>query len=229
MLATWILGTLFFVFIIAFIVYVLRVEVSQPQPVKCDDSSVRDPLPVGPEPVDKGPYRISRDYRIAMSVQAFVNYPFGLTVVFPAAGQAAPTGDAQAGAQRGFQESDYYGWPRSGQPDPQLVVESGRIEFEDNDPVPAVRVDLQFDKALFEARSASGTQTLEQDREIVYPFWLNPLTEQESSVTLVFSRDTPPAAGGREQRPAARDEKPARELAVVTRPVKVTHFPIRLR
>jgi len=164
-----------------------------------------------------------------MSAQAFVNYPLGLKVIFSVPGQKESPSNDDADIQRGFEDSDYYSWPQLGEADPQLIVERGTIEFEDDEPEPAVRVILQFDKAVFEATQTGDRLTLNQAQETIGPFWLNPLTEQESSVTLVIYRDTPSTAGGEGHRSAARSDKPARELAAVTLPVKVTHFPIRLR
>lgn len=209
--SAWIWGTLFLVFIGGFILYVLSVDTPS-------SKEARENVPAAPSPPDVDPvmetgkYRIARNYQVVLSTQAFVNYPFGLRVILP-----TEPPESRPQARRDFQESDYHSWPQAVGDDPQLVVKSGRIEFDAEEAEPPIKVELQFAREAFEMIQTSEEQVLWQDRDVVYSFWLNPLTAQEHLLAAAISRVT------------AREETARSELATIPLAVSVTHFPIRLR
>ena len=207
MLAGWILGVFFFIFIFAAVGFILATK-TNPPPAQ---SSIAPGERTNPEDqlAAKGKYWIRRDYRIEHSPQAYVNYPFGLRVVF------STETHAPLNIRRGFQESDYIRWAQPDE-DPHLIVQHGYIEYEAEEPEPVVRLELKFAAESFEPTPSVIEKTLRQNQQAVYPFWLNPLKEQVSSLTVVFSG-------------AQRDGQPNRELATVPLRVPIEYFPIRLR
>ncbi len=203
----WALGIFFFIFIFAAIGFITVTNPKRPQ---------RAPA-TGPEvvamPVDRtahGTYHICRDYRLEIPPQAFVNYPFGLRVVFPN-GAAEPQA---SNASRGFQEQDYIGWDQPDQ-DPHLLVQHGRIEFECDEPEPVVRADLRFAPEAFQAEQSTVTGVLQPGRQSVLAFWLNPSREQTAALVVSLSHVMQNGA--------------RRELVDVPIPLVVESFPIRLR
>jgi hypothetical protein len=238
MLAAWVLGTLFFAFIFGFILYALTIDVRQPEVTWL--SGANAPGPRGDDLLTEGggKHRVSRDYQIVFSPKVFVNYPFGLKVVFPMAEAPEPgtvceldsvTEGPQMDVKRGFRESDYYSWPRVAKEDPQLIVRGGHIEFEAEEAEPAIRVELRPDGGAFQTMQASGEQTLKRDRDTVYSFWLNPLQAHEGLLTAVISLVTNTAIGGQGTTSVADNGKASLELAAIPLAVSVVHFPIRLR
>jgi hypothetical protein len=215
MLAAWILGSLFFVFIIGFILYVLRTDVSWPEP------STR---PAGAPPaeptVDSGKCLISRDYQIVFSSRVFVNYPFGVRMVFARLGTAEPVAAPGSNHRPAFQESEYYGWSRPVVEDPELTVVSGHIEFEAKGTAPTIRVELKPAGESFQAIATVAEQALRPDGDVVFSFWLNPLEPRVGSLKVVVSHI--PGA-------PASDGKAGHELAAIPLTVSAVSFPIALR
>ena len=212
--AEWIWGALFLAFIGGFVLYVLAADTRPSREARPQEPAgrARQALQESAWRATKhSKHHIARDYQVVFSAQVFVNYPFGLRIIFP----AEPPG-LQSNARRAFQESDYHSWPQAVD-DPQLVVKSGRLEFETEEAEPLLGVELQFAGEAFEVTQASQGQALRQDKDVVYAFWLNPLTAKEHMLTAVISRV------------AARDETTRFELATIPLSVSVTHFPIRLR
>lgn len=205
MLATWILGGLFFLFIIAFLAYVIRVRVAD-----AGGSGVRavSDLPAG----SGARSRISREMLVLLDAHAYVNYPFGIRVLFPLGGQATPLGGS-TGPARPFQESDYHRWPARQDADPQLVAHTERIELGSADAEPALWVVLRFDRSAFDAVQAKAMARLEVGRETAVQLWLNPLVEGSFRLTVVIGRET------------------AGSEVLIELPVEiaVAQFPIRLR
>jgi hypothetical protein len=222
MLAAWGLGSLFFVFIFAFVLYVLKTDVSRPEIVGQSAANTAIPRDNDLLAAGREKHRISRDYQIVFSPMAFVNYPLTLRVVFPISG-ASESGSAAespgSNARRGFQESDYHYWPQLARQDPQLLVKGGRIEFEAEEAEPTIRVELRFAGESFQAIQASEKQVLKRDRDTVYSFSLNPLKAQEELLTAVISHSAR----------AARNGKADLELTAIPLALSVAHFPIRLR
>jgi hypothetical protein len=203
--AAWILGVFFFVFLFAAIAFILATNPGQPvvAPPRYEDATVNK---------DKGGNRrIARDFQIEFSPQAFVNYPFGLSVVFP----AKPSNSEPVAFQRTFQASDYIRWRRPDQ-DPHLIVKRGSIEFETEDTEPIIRVELRFAAESFEASATVAEVVLRRNQHAACSLSLNPLKAQASALTVVISR-------------TARNGQPGAELATVSLVVPVEHFPIRLR
>ena len=205
--AGWILGVFFFIFIFAAVGFILTTKTNSPsaqpsnEPIQHSSDETRL--------AEDGKHRVRRDYRIERDHQAYVNYPFGLQVVFPTE-TPKPTN-----VQRGFQESDYIRWAPPDE-DPHLIVQHGFIEYVAEEPEPVVRLELKFAAESFEPTQSSIEKTLWRNQETVYSFWLNPLKEQVGSLIVVFSR-------------AARDGQPGSELASVPLSVPIEYFPIRLR
>jgi hypothetical protein len=225
MLAAWVLGSLFFVFIFAFVLYVLTTDVSRPETAGQSAANTASPRGDGLLAASKGKQRISRDCQIVFSPTAFVNYPLTLRVVFPMS-EASESGSAdespELSARRGFQESDYHYWPQLARKDPQLLVKSGHIEFEAEEAEPTIRVELRFAGESFQAIKAGQEQVLKRDGDTVYSFWLNPLKAQEELLTAVISH-------GAKADVAAHNGKAGLELTAIPLTLAVAHFPIRLR
>jgi hypothetical protein len=205
--AGWFLGIFFFIFIFAAIGFILATK-TNPPPTQTSSETVARGSNEGRLP-DGATSRIRRAYRIERDAQVYVNYPFGLRVVFF---DETPGG---AKARRGFQESDYVRWAAP-DADPHLIVQHGSIEYAAEEPEPVVRLELKCAAESFEPTQTTVEQTLRRNRETVYAFWLNPCKEQTGSLTVVFSR-------------AASDGQPIRELATVPLSVPIENFPIRLR
>jgi len=112
---------------------------------------------------------------------------------------------------RSFQESDYIRWAQPEQ-DPHLVVTRGHIEFESADVEPNVCVSVQFNADAFESSQVAVKHVLRRDAETIFSFWLTPLKEQSSMLTVAVSNG-----------------KSNDALATASLVVPVEHFPIRLR
>jgi hypothetical protein len=215
MLAAWILGSLFFVFVIGFILYVLRTDVSRPEPATRPAGT-----PPGEPAADSGKHLISRDYQIAFSSRVFVNYPFGVRMVFARPGTAGPVAAPGSNHRPAFQESEYYGWSRPAVEDPELTVVSGHIEFEAEGVAPTIRVELKPAGESFQAIATVAEQALRRDGDVVFSFWLNPLEPRVGSLKVMVSH-IPGAPAG--------DGKTGHELAAISLTVSAVPFPIALR
>jgi hypothetical protein len=214
MLAAWILGTLFFVFVICFILYVSATDVSQPQPAG-EGRAEATRAPLDEPAADGGKPLISRDYQIVFSPSVFVNYPFGVSVVFAAPGTAEPAGNQGANHRPAFQESEYYAWPQSAMEDPQLTVVRGHIE-------------LKPTGESFQAIETVAEHALKGDGDVVFSFWLNPLKPAVSSLKVMVSH-IPGAPGAMPSAGNARNGRTGHELATIPLTVSATPFPIALR
>jgi hypothetical protein len=203
----WFLGIFFFIFIFAAIGFILAIKTKAPPSRASSEAVARGGAQV----------RLSNDtashirwaYRIERDAQVYVDYPFGLRVVFS---DEAPR---YAEARRGFQESDYHRWSVP-DADPHLIVQHGAIEYAAEEPEPVVRLELRCAPGLFEPMQAAIAQPLRRNQETVYSFWLNPRKEHIGSLMVVFSR-------------VARDGQASRELATVPLSIPIENFPIRLR
>jgi hypothetical protein len=138
MLAAWILGSAFFVFVICFILYVVATDVSQPESAGDGRAQVTGALLDKPA-ADSEKHLICRDYQIVFSSRVFVNYPFGVRMVFARPGMGEPIAAPGSNHRPAFQESEYYGWSRPAAEDPELAVVSGHIEFEAEESAPTIR------------------------------------------------------------------------------------------
>ena len=229
--ATWILGSLFFLFVIGFIMFVLTTDVKQPEPAKADRMG-RPTSSSGDLATVNGKRLISRSYQVIFSPRVFVNYPFGIRVVFAKSGMPEPVvmykmaevnGNPRSNVQRRLQEEEYYGWPQSAVEDPELSVIGGEIEFESEREEPTVRVELKSARESFHVIEAVKQQALKRDEDTVFSFWLNPLTAESSSLVIGFSQvaesvNTTTGNGNN-----------SREIAVIPLTVPVRFFPIALR
>lgn len=232
MMTAWILGTFFFLFVIAFIVYVQTVEVSKPESARrsrpAEAGSSTDVLVA-----DSGKYLIAKNYQVVFSPRAFVDYPFGIRVVFAGANgseplplkSAARTGNPRSNVQRSFETSEYHGWPESPLQDPELTVLGGRLEFESVELEPAIRVELKAAGEAFQPTKTVEERVLKGDGDTVFSFWLNPLEAKLGSVDLLVFR--PPRTIAAE--PVAGEGDRGEELATIALTVPVTFFPIALR
>ncbi len=229
MSATWILGTLFFVFIICFVVYILTTDTSQPQ------SASRRYIEAGGSSgnVHSGSdekYLISRDYQVIFSPRVFVSYPFGVKLVFPKSGMSGPViwkpaetnGNSRSNVQRGLRESEYYGWPQSAMDDPELTVMGGHVEFESKRIEPIIRVELKSAKESFQAVKTVQECALKRDADTVCSFWVNPLKSEMGSLAIIVSQ----VMGSVE---AIGNGKEKDEVAAIQWTVPVRFFPIVLR
>ena len=231
MLAAWILGSLFFVFIFGFILYVLTRNVAEPGMTR---PGVRIALQGKTDPItkDRNEQRISRDYQVVFSPQAFVHYPFGLRVVIAAEG-SSKTKPAVVGSHSNgrchFEESYYYNWPQAAHEDAQLVVQNGHFEFEVAEVEPAIRVELRFTGEVFQEPPSEQEQIVRQDKATIYSFWLTPLKAQECLLTIVFSSAPRVPTDGRGKISMAANSRPEFESVTLPLAISVTHFPIRLR
>jgi hypothetical protein len=227
MLAAWILGSLFFAFVICFILIVSATDVGQPQPAgEGCTGATRAPLD-GPA-AGSGKHLISRDYQIVFSPSVFVNYPFGVSVMLAGPGTAEPAGNQGANHRPAFQESEYYAWPRSAREDPQLIVVRGHIEFEAEEAAPTIRVELKPAGESFQAIETVAEHALKGDGDVVFSFWLNPLKPEVSSLQVMVSH-IPGAPGAMPSAGSARNGRTGHELATIPLTVSATPFPIALR
>jgi len=229
-MAPWILGSLFFVFIFGFILYVLTRNVAEPGIVR---PGIKMALEGNTNSITKNRYkqRISRDYQVVFSPQAFVHYPFGLRVVIAAEGfsEIKPVvSDFPLNGRCHFEESYYYNWPQAANEDAQLVVQNGQFEFEVTEAEPAIRVELRFTGGVFQEPPSAQEQIVRRDRETTYSFWLTPLKAQECLLTIVISPGTKVSVDGRGKISTA-DSRPEFESVTLPLVISVTHFPVRLR
>jgi hypothetical protein len=232
MMTAWILGTFFFLFVICFIVYVQTIDVSEPE-----SAPGGPPAAVGSSTdglvADGGKHLISKDYQVVFSPRAFVDYPFGIRVVFARADASEPvplkpaarTGNPRSNVQRSFKVSEYHGWPESALKDPELTVVGGRVEFESEALEPAIRVDLRAPGGAFQAIKTSEERVLKRDGNTVFSLWLNPLEAKPGSVDVLVSR----VPGTSVAEAAAGNGDRGEELATIALTVPVTSFPIALR
>jgi len=232
MLTPWIVGSFFFVFVICVVIYVLTIDVSQPKSARQSRPETISPSGNG-QVAASGNYIISRDYQVVFSPRAFVDYPFGIRVVFANPDTSDPviwkpaerTGPARSNVQRTFCESEYYGWPQSALEDPELMVIGGRLEFESKEAEPTIRVELTCPKESFEAIETAEERVLKREEDAVFSFWVNPLTSATGWLALVVSR----VAGTVEPTTVGSDGRNGRELATIALTVPVTFFPVALR
>jgi hypothetical protein len=232
MTTAWILGSFLFLFVISFIVYVLTIDVSEPE------FSSRSRPPAASRPADApvaagGKYLVSRDYQVVFSPRAFVDYPFGIRVVLAAANTSEPhrlkpaarSGSPRSNVQRSFKASEYHGWPESAWKDPELTVIGGRVEFEAQEAEPAIRVELKSAGRSFQAIKTVEERVLRGEGDTVFSFWLKPLEAKTGSVAVLVSRV--PGTGAAET--AAGNGSGEEELATISLTVPVASFPIALR
>jgi hypothetical protein len=220
MIATWILGSFFFVFIVCFVCFVWTRKVPDAAVVRQASDETSGP-PVGELPGGDEKQQIAREYRIELSPRVFVNYPFGIRVVFARAGTIGQENPAQMVESRHW-SSGYYGWPAAAQEDSELIVKAGRLEFEAGEAKPRVQVRLGFANDSFATNGMTVDRTLQKERDTVFSFWLNPLHAGGRSITVALSQIVEETVGGKAKRVS-------RELATIPLDVSVTEFPIRLR
>ena len=232
MVTTWVLGSLFFVFVICVVVYVLTIEASQPERPQGGRAGTISSPDHGLVGVN-GKYIISKNYQVVFSPRAFVDYPFGIKVVFAKADTSEPviwksaekTGNARSNIQRSFQESEYRGWPHSALEDPELMVIGRRLQFESEEAEPTIRVELKCPKESFQAMETFEECVLKRDEDAVFSFWLTPLASETAALALVVSH----AAGTFEPEAAGKNGRTGHELTTIALTVPVTFFPIALR
>jgi hypothetical protein len=232
MMTAWILGTFFFLFVICFIVYVQTIEVSEPEAAPATSGAAVSSSS-GHLVAASGKYLIARDYQVVFSPRVFVNYPFGIRVVFARADASAPiplkpaprTGNPRSNVQRSFKASEYHGWAESALEDPELTVVGGRVEFESEELEPAIRVELQSPGKSFRPIKTSEERVLKRDGNTVFSFWLNPREAELGSLNMLVSR----VPGTSAAKTAAGNGHRGEELATIALTVPVTSFPIALR
>jgi hypothetical protein len=232
MLTAWILGSCFFVFVICVVVYVLTIDVSQPDSTQRSRAETISSSEQGPVAA-RGKYIVSKDYQVVFSPRAFVDYPFGIKVVFAEPGASGPvlwksaerTGHASSNVRRSFRETEYHGWLDSALEDPELMVIGGRLEFESEEVEPTIRVEVKSSKESFRTIETSEDRVLERDRDAVFSFWLTPLAPEAASLALVIFR----VSGRFEPETAGRNGRTGHELTTIALTVPVTFFPIALR
>jgi hypothetical protein len=229
MLTAWILGSLFFVFVVGFTLVVFATDVSQPEPAGQSRAGTAGTLLS--EPAAAGGKRlISRDYQIVFSPKVFVNYPFGVRMVFARPGRPEPatTGNPGPNHRPAFQESEYYGWPQLAVEDPELSVVRGHIEFEAEEAAPTIRVELKQAGESFQAIETVAERVLKCDGDIVFSFWLNPLEPEVGSLKVMVSH-IPGEQGAIPPAGNAGNGRTGHELAAIPLTVSATPFPIALR
>ena len=232
MVTTWVLGSLFFVFVICVVVYVLTIEASQPERPQGGRAGTISSPEQGLVGVN-GKYIISKNYQVVFSPRAFVDYPFGIKVLFAEPETPEPviwksaerTGHTRSNVQRSFRESEYHGWPHSALEDPELMVIGGRLQFESEEVEPTIRVELKCLKESFRAIETSEHRVLTRDGDAAFSFWLTPLASETASIALVVSR----VAGTFEPEAAGKNGRTGHELTTIALTVPVTFFPIALR
>jgi hypothetical protein len=222
MLTAWILGLSFLTFILTTIVYVLTINVPHPEITRHGrEETVRSP--VDDLVAESGKYLISKGYQVIFSPRAFVDYPFGMRVVFAKPDTSNPiiwkeaerTEQVRSNVHRTFQAGEYLGWPLSAMQDPELTVIGRSIEFESEQAEPSIRVELEFPGESFQEIKASEEQVLKRYEETVFSLWLRPLEPKTSSLPVVIS--------------LVEEAARCRELTMITLTVPVTFFPISLR
>jgi hypothetical protein len=232
MVATWILGSFFFIFILCAIVYVLTIDVGQPEITRQSREEAVSSS-VEAQVADSGNYLISKSYQVVFSPRVFVDYPFGVRVVFAKPDTATPiirkpaerAGDRRSNVQRSFRAREYKGWPQSSLEDPELMVIGGRVEFESDEAEPGIRVELKPPRESFRAIKTAEERVLRRAEETVFSLWLHPLVPKISSLTIVVSL----VEGTAEATTPGTDERNCYELTTIALTVPVTVFPIALR
>jgi hypothetical protein len=232
MLTTWILGSFFFIFMLCAIVYVLAINVRQPEisrrsRVEALSSSMDGQV------ADRGKYLISKSYQVVFSPRVFVDYPFGVRVVFAKPDISKPiirkpaerSGHRRSNVHRSFQASEYNGWPQSALEDPELMVIGGRIEFESHEAEPGIRVELKPPRKAFQVIKTAEERVLRRAEETVFSLWLHPLEPKISSLAIVVSH----VEGKAEATTPGTDGRNCHALATIALTVPVTFFPIALR
>jgi hypothetical protein len=232
MVTTWILGSFFFIFMLCMIVYVLTMNVRQPEitqqsRAEAVGSSVNGPV------ADSGKYRVSKSYQVIFSPRVFVDYPFGVRVVFAKPDLSKPsirkpaerTGHRRSNVHRSFRANEYNGWPQSALDDPELTVIGGRIEFESDEAEPGIRVELKPPRESFQAIKTVEEHVLRRAEETVFSLWLHPLEPKISSLPVVVSL----VEGTAEATTPGTKGSNRHELATIALTVSVTSFPIALR
>jgi hypothetical protein len=222
MLTAWILGSIFFTFILGVIAYVLTINVEQPKVTRKTRAETVSSSVDG-SMADSGKYLISKGYQVVFSPRAFVDYPFGVRVVFAEPDTSKPvilkpaenTGRRRSNVQRSFGASEYHGWPQSALQDPELTVIGGRIEFESDEAEPEIRVELKHPGVSFKAVRTADEQALRRAEETVFSLWLHPLESETTSLAVVISM--------------VEGAAKCRQLATIALTVPVTFFPIALR
>jgi hypothetical protein len=233
MLSAWILlGSFFFIFMLGMIVYVLTIDVEQPEIARQSRAQAVGSSANGLV-ADSGKYLISKGYHVVFSPRAFVDYPFGIRVVFAKPDTSDPiirkpaerTGHRGSNVHRSFQASEYTGWPQSALEDPELTVIGERIEFESETAEPGIRVELKLPRESFKEIKTAEEQVLSREEETVFSLWLHPLEPKTSSLDLVVSL----VEGAVKATTSGTDGRSCRELATIALTVPVTFFPIVLR
>jgi hypothetical protein len=232
MQATWILGSFFFIFMLCAIVYVLTLNVPQPEIFR-ESRAEAVASPVHSPVANSGKYLIAKSYQVVFSPRAFVDYPFGLRVVLAKPDMSQPiirkpaerTERGRSNLHRSFQASEYTGWPQSALQDPELTVIGGHIEFASGEAEPGIRVEVKPPRATFQAIKTVEEQPLRQAEETVFTLWLYPIEPKISSLAVVVSL----VEGAAETTTPGRSGRNFHELATISLTVPVTFFPIALR
>lgn len=232
MLAVWILGSSFLIFILSTIIYVLTINVRQPEITRQTRTETVSFSVDGPV-ADSGKYLISKGYQVVFSPRAFVDYPFGVKVVLAKPDISKPmlrkpaerTVHRRSNVNRSFRASEYSGWPQSALQDPELMVIGGRIDFESDEAEPGIRVELRPPGESFQAIKRAEEQVLRRVEETVFSLWLNPIEPKISSLAIVVSL----VEGAVETTTPGTAERNFHELAAIPLIVPVTVFPIALR
>jgi hypothetical protein len=230
MVATWILGSFFFIFILCAMVYVLTIDVGQPEITRQSRAEAVSSS-VEAQVADSGNYLISKSYQVVFSPRVFVDYPFGVRVVFAKPDTATPiirkpaerAGDRRSNVQRSFRAREYKGWPQSALEDPELMVIGGRIESDEAEP--GIRVEIRPSRKSFQAIKTAEERILRRAEETVFSLWLHPLEPEISSLAIVVSL----VEGTVEATTPCADGRNCHELATIPLTVPVTVFPIALR
>ncbi|MCG3211309.1 MAG: hypothetical protein FOGNACKC_04952 [Anaerolineae bacterium] len=228
MLAAWILGSLFFVFIFAFILYVLTRTVPEPAQARPELNLTLE-ANSGPDSAAENKQRIFRAYQVIFSPQVFVHYPFGLRVVIAEEGVTTAHVALGLNGRHHFEESYYYNWPQVAQNDPQLIVHNGHFEVDAEDPEAAIRVELQFAGDSFLEPPPTQEQPVRRDSKTEFSFWLTPLKAQKCLLSIVISSATKVSTDGCEKAFTGVNNRPEFEPITIQLAVTVTDFPIRLR
>jgi hypothetical protein len=222
MLTAWILGLSFLTFILTIIIYVLTINVSQPQITRHGrEETVR--FSADDLAAKSGNYLISKGCQVIFSPRAFVDYPFGIRVVFAKPDTSNPTiwkeaertETERSNVHRILQAGEYCGWPHSAVQDPEMTVIGRSIEFESEQAEPGIRVEVQFPGESFQEIKSAEEKVLKRYGETVFSLWLHPLEPKTTSLPVVIS--------------LAEEAARCRELAMITLTVPVTFFPITLR
>jgi hypothetical protein len=232
MLTAWFLGSFFFIFMLGVIVYVLTIHVEQPEVTRQSRAQTIS-SPVGDPSADTGKYLISKGYQVEFSPRAFVDYPFGIRVVFTKPDNSAPilqkpaetTGHRRSNVHRSFRASEYRGWPQSALEDPELTIIGGRIEFESEEAEPGIRVEVKPPRESFREIKTAEEHILSQGGETAFSLWLHPIESKTSSLDIVVSL----VEGAAKATSSGTAGRNGHKLATIALTVPVTFFPIALR